>query len=95
MISWDEAERLKREAGEHGRSSIQISVVGLSLIFSLAAVAIISKDPSSNSLWFDLAAFVVPIPIALYFKRRIVQLGDFAYLAALILTLSAAVLFGI
>jgi hypothetical protein len=42
-----------------------------------------------------LAAFAVPIPIALYFKKRIVLLGGFAYVAALILILEAAVLFGI
>jgi len=41
-----------------------------------------------------MAAFAVPIPIALYFKNRIVLLGAFAYAAALILILGAAVLFG-
>ena len=94
MISWEEAERRKREAADLGRYSIHMSVV-LSLIFSLAAISIISKKYLTNDLWVDMAAFAVPIPIALYFKNRIVLLGAFAYVAALILILAAAVLFGI
>ena len=43
MISWNEVERLKRETAELGRYSIHISVV-LSLVFSLAAVAIIFEE---------------------------------------------------
>jgi hypothetical protein len=90
----NEVERLKRDTAELGRYSIHMAVV-LSMIFSLATVAIISKKHLTNYLWVDVAAFAVPIPIALYFKNRIVLLGAFAYAAALILFLGAAVLFGI
>ena len=93
MISRDEVERLNVEAAQLGRYSIHMSVV-LSVIFALATVAIISKKHLTNN-WVDMAAFAIPIPIALYFKNRIVRLGIFAYIAALILTLGAAVLFGI
>ena len=94
MISWNEVERLKREATELGRYSSHVSVV-LSLVFSLAAVAIISKKHFTNYHWLDVAAFAVPMPIALYFKNRIALLGVFTYLAAVTLALLAAVLFGI
>ena len=94
MISRNEVERLKRDAAARGRYSIHVAIA-LSLICSLAAVAIISKKNLTNYLLADLAAFAVPIPIALYFKNRIVLLGAFTYVAALILALSAAVVFGI
>jgi hypothetical protein len=94
MISWNEVERLKRDAAARGRYSIHVAIA-LSVTFSLAAVAIISRTNLTNYLWADLAAFAVPIPIALYFKNRIVLLGAFTYVAALILALSAAVVFGI
>lgn len=94
MISWNEVNRLKQEAAARGRYSIHLAIA-LSLICSLAAIAIISKKNLTNYLWADLAAFAVPIPIALYFKNRIVLLGAFVYVAALILALSAAVVFGI
>jgi hypothetical protein len=82
------------QAAELGRDSIHVSVV-LSLIYSLAALSIISKKHLSNGLWIDMAAFAIPIPIALYFRNRIVSLGAFAYAAALVLILGAALLFGI
>jgi hypothetical protein len=64
---------------------------------SLTAVAIISKKHLVNSLWVDLAAFAVSIPIALYFENRIVRLrlGLFPFVVAIVLALCAAVLFGI
>ena len=93
MISYEVA-RLKQEAAELGRYSIPVAVA-LSLVCSLAAVAIISRTHLTNYLWADLAVFLVPIPIALYFRSRIVLLGAFAYGVALILVLGAAVLFGI
>jgi hypothetical protein len=89
-----EVERLIRDAAASGRYGIYVAIA-LSLICSLAAVAIISKRNLTNYLWVDLAAFAVPIPIALYFKNRIVLLGAFTYVAALILALSAALVFGI
>jgi hypothetical protein len=94
MISWNDVERLNRDAAVRGRYSIH-AAIALSLICSLAAVAIISKKNLTSYLWVDLAVFAVPIPIALYFKNRIVMLGAFTYVAALILALSAAIVFGI
>ena len=89
-----QARQVAAEAAELGRYSIQMSVVSIA-DFWLAAVSIISKKYLTNDLWVDMAAFAVPIPIALYFKNRIVLLGAFAYAAAaLILILGAAVLFG-
>jgi hypothetical protein len=70
-----------------------IAVV-LSLVLSLAAVVILSKNHLTNP-WVDVAAFAIPMPIALYFRNGIVLLGVFAYVAALVVALGAAVLFGI
>jgi hypothetical protein len=62
---------------------------------SLAAVAIISKKHLTNYPWADLAAFAVPIAIALYFRKRVVLFGVLTYATALILLLGSAVIFGI
>jgi hypothetical protein len=70
-------------------------VVALSLVLSLAIIAIGSKHHVSNSLWFDVAAVAVPIPIVLYFENQIVRFGIFTCVAAIVLPLTAAVLFGI
>jgi hypothetical protein len=94
IISWKEVQRLKLQAAELGRYSIHMAVA-LSIMCSLAAVAIISKKHLTNYLWADFAAFAVPIPIALYFRKRIVLLGALTYAAVLILVLGAAVIFGI
>jgi len=93
MISWNELERLEEEAAELSSYSIHMAVV-LSLVFSLTAVVITSKTHLTNYLWVDAAAFAVPIPIALYFRKRLVLLGAVAYAAALIMFLGAAVMFG-
>ena len=89
-----EVQRQKREATELGRYSIRIAVA-LSLIWSLVVVTIISKKQLTNYLWADLAAFAVPIPIALYFRHQIVWFGAIVYVAFLILALGVAVVFGI
>jgi hypothetical protein len=94
MISLIEMERLKEEAAELGRYSIHIAVA-LSLVCSLAAVTIISKKNLTNYLLADLAAFAIPIPIALYFRKQIVFFGAFVYVIVLIAALGAAVVFGI
>jgi hypothetical protein len=94
MISVMEMERLKQEAYELGRYSIHVAVA-LSLICSLVAVAIISKKNPTNYLLADLAAFAIPIPIALYFRQQIVWFGAALYVGVLILALAAAVMFGI
>ena len=87
-------ERLKREAAELGSYSTHVAVA-LSLICSLVGVAIISKKPFTNYLWADVAAFAVPLPVALYFRSQIVWLGAFVYVTALVLALIAALVFGI
>jgi hypothetical protein len=94
ILSKDEVERIKRDAADLGRYSIHIAIV-LSLMFSLTAVAILSKKHLTNYLWAEVPAFVVPMPVALYFRNRIVLLGVFTYIAALAVALIAAVLFGV
>jgi hypothetical protein len=64
-------------------------------MLSLAAVAILSKQHLTNQPWSDITAFALPLPIALYFRKRIVLFGVFAYVAVLIVALVAAILFGI
>ena len=86
--------RLKREASALSRYSVH-SAIALSLVFSLTAVAILSKKQPANELWADVAAFVIPLPIVLYFRNRIVLLGVFAYIGTLIVALIAAILFGV
>jgi len=55
--------------------------IELSVVCSLAAVVILSKRHVTDYLWFDFAAFAVPIPIALYFKKQIGLLGIYTYVA--------------
>jgi hypothetical protein len=93
MASRVELERLRREAADLGRYSVHIAV-SLSLVFSLTAIAILSKRHLTHPLWVDAAAIAVPMPIALYFRSRIVLLGVFSYVAFLIVALAAAVLLG-
>jgi hypothetical protein len=93
MITWDEV-GYKNRSLPNLASSGHFAVV-LSLVLSLATVAISSKHHVLNSLWFDVAAFAVPIPIVLYFENRIVRFGIYTCVAAIVLPLVAAVLFGI
>lgn len=90
----NEISRLKEEAAELGRYSIHIAIV-LSIVFSLTAVVILSRQHMTHQLRACIVAVVVPMPIALYFRSRIALLGVFAYVAALIVALVAAVMFGI
>jgi hypothetical protein len=73
---------------------IHIAIV-LSLVFSLSAVAILSKRHLTNQTSFCILALALPMPIALYFRNRIVPLGVFTHVGALVIALTAAVLFGI
>jgi hypothetical protein len=91
MISHSEAERLK-EMAESNRFTNRIGVV-LSLIMSLTAVAILSRNHVTNLLVY-LPALAIPISLSLCFKHRIVQLGGLAYSAVLIVILGVAILFG-
>jgi hypothetical protein len=93
MINWEPLERQQDSAGLGLNSGHFVAV--LSLVVSLALVAIISKNHLINSLWIDVAAFAVPIPIALYFEKRILRFGVFTCVATIVLPLAAAVLFGI
>ena len=61
----------------------------------MTIIAIISKNYVMNSLWIDVAAFATPLPVFLYFENRIVRFGVFTSVATIVLSLSAAVLFGI
>ena len=98
MPSWtigkNEVERLKEEATELRRYSVHIAVV-LSVVFSFTAVAILSKRHLTHQLLACILACAVPMPAALYFRNRIVLLGFFTYVAALVIALIAAILFGI
>ena len=80
MISWNEVERLKREATELGRYSIHVCLV-LSLVFSLAAVAIISKKDLTNYLWLDVAALGRSDAHRFVFQKPVALLGVFTYAA--------------
>ena len=93
MMNWEPLERQQDSAGLGLNSGHFVAV--LSLVVSLALVAIISKNHVINSLWIDVAAFAVPIPIVLYFEKRILRFGVFTCVATIVLPLSAAVLFGI
>ena len=90
----EQVERLKEEAAELRRYSVHIAVV-LSVVFSFTAVAILSKRHLTHQLLACVLACAVPLPIALYFRNRIVLLGFFTYVAALVIALIAAILFGI
>jgi hypothetical protein len=94
MTTWNEVERLRLEAVETGRYSIHMSIV-LALILSLALIGIISKNDLTNYFWVGVAAFALPMPVALFFKNRIAQLGGFQYVTALLVALGAAAAFGI
>jgi hypothetical protein len=59
------------------------------------AVAILSKQPLTNQLWADMIAVAVPLPVALYFRKRIALLGFLPYVAVLVIALVATILFGI
>ena len=94
MITWTEIERRKRDWAKLVRCNNHLAVVS-SLIISLAIVAISSKAHGVNSSWFVVAAFALPIPIVLYLETRLGGFGTVTCSAAIVLTLAAALLFGI
>ena len=94
MLSWNKLEGEKRETADLGHYSVRIAIV-LSLVVSLMAVAILSKKHIMNDIWADLGVFAVPMFIGLYFRNRIVLLGFNTFVAAMIIALVAAILFGI
>ena len=73
---------------------VRTSIV-LSLMLSLAWVAIASKNHVPNYGWINLAALLAPLTLLLLFRHRIARLGPAVHVVALILILSAAVLFGL
>jgi hypothetical protein len=84
----------KEDAAELRSYSVHIAVV-LSVVFSFTAVAIFSKQLLTHQLLACVLACALPMPIALYFRNRIALFGLFTYVAALIIALIAAILFGI
>ncbi len=94
MLSSTGLDRSKRNAAGVGRYSVHMSLI-LSVVVSLAAIAILSKRHLTDYLWVHVAAFVIPMPIALYFRNRIVLIGAVTYLAVLMVVLAGAVIFGI
>lgn len=94
MVLWNEIERRKRDTTELVLCSNHLGIV-LSVIVSLAIVSISSKNHVSNSLWFVVAAFALPIPIVLHFEKRIIGFGIVTCITAIVLPLAAAIFFGI
>ena len=98
MINWHETGRRKLDANEIGLYRGNFArgnfAVVLSLVFSLTVIAIISRSYVLNSPWI-VGAFAAPIPIFIYFENRIIRFGVFTSVAAIILPLGAAVLFGL
>lgn len=94
MFSSSDFEHVKRNAADLGRYSVHVAIA-LSLVFSLMAIAILSKKDLTNHFWANVATFVLPLPVALYFRSRIVLLGVGTYTAALGIALIAAILFGV
>ena len=74
--------------------AVRTSII-LSLMLSLAWVAIASKNQVPNYGWINLAALLVPLTLLSLFRHRIARLGPAVYVVAQILILSAAVLFGL
>lgn len=73
---------------------MHIAIV-LSLVFSLTAVSILAGRRLTHQFSACVVACALPMPVALYFRNRIVLLGVFTYAAALVIALAAAILFGI
>ena len=94
MSTWNEVVPVKWAAVEFGPHRNNSAIV-LSLLLSLTALAIVSKNHLGTWLWADLAAFVAPIPIVLYFEDRIIRFRVFTYVVVIVLTLGAAILFGV
>jgi hypothetical protein len=76
------------------RPTAGIAIVPAILI-SLAGISILSKKPLTPYPWLISAAFLVPIPIALFFRKEIALAGVWLYTAVLIGVLAAVVLFGV
>jgi hypothetical protein len=67
----------------------------LALVVSLAALAIVSKKQVAPHFLITAVAFLAPIPIALLFRKTIASVAVWLYIAAVLLLLVSAVLFGI
>jgi hypothetical protein len=92
MRSPSEAEQVKRAPAElslySGRAGVAVS-----LVISLAVIAILSKN--RVDLWLLSPALTVPVFLALYFRNRMALLGPLVYAAGLIAILVVAILFGL
>jgi bacteriorhodopsin len=95
MMSRTEVQRVSEEkTTEFKRYSLRLWVV-LSLILSLSAIVILSKNRLVTHRWVYLAAITVPIIFTLVFRNRIVRFGPFVYVGLLLVMLGGAVLFGL
>ena len=86
-----EAARLKQQVSDLNMYSVRVGVV-LSLLSSLAAIAILSKHVVNR--WLFLPALTIPICLAVSFRSRMVLLGPLVYAAALLGILGMAIFFG-
>jgi len=79
---------------ERKQSRAGVAIV-LGLVVSLAALSILSRNQVTPYLWITAAAFLAPIPIALVFRKEIASLAVWLYIAAVLLVLVTALLFGV
>jgi hypothetical protein len=83
---------IKEKSVELRHQGFYVGLVS-SLIVSLAAVAVISRNHPANRFELYAAAFALPIPIALSIRDRSLLPGASACFAALMLFLAVAVIF--
>jgi hypothetical protein len=94
MVSDKEAKPVNRDAAELNRFSIRLWIV-LSLVLLLTTSVILLKNQALSRRWPYAAALVVPISFGLYFRNRVMLLGPFVYVGAVVLLLLTAVFFGL
>ena len=66
--------------------------MALSLIISLAMIAILSKHAVNH--WLFVPALTVPISLTVYFRNQMTVLGPLVYATVLVGTLSMSIFFG-
>ena len=81
--------------GQEKRQTRTGVAIVLALVVSLAALAIVSKKNVAPHFWITAVAFFTPIPIALLFRKKIASVALWLYIAAVLVLLVSAVLFGI
>ena len=86
--------RVDRVDQEKRQTRAGVAIV-LALLVSLAALAIVSKKQVEPRFWITAVAFLAPMPIALLFRKKIASVALWLYIAAVLLLLVSAVLFGV